>query len=243
MSTTRTADHLTAGVTPAPDQRHVEGLVTNVVTGPLAERIRARLFGLPSNPVTITEERCEWGTEWTREFESAFTVACGGMSQEFRPDNQESDLGWVEGASLAESIRDTVYVRFDAWLRALDDTDALVAEWFEPYEACDWWESWTVRAGTPLFRAVSRRARGRVERVTLARVTEASTRDRHDRTKLADTGRHAWRLDGIAAARDDGFREIVHREHFERGARTVPGVIGRDVLLAITDRHMQGDPR
>lgn len=220
-----------------------DGILTTTVTGTLAERIRARLGAPADAPVTLREEHLEWGTDWTREFETTFTVRAGEQSVEFIPDGSQTDE-WVTGAQRPESIRDTVYARFTAWLRAGDDTQALIAEWFEPHESCDWWESWTVNTTSPLYRAVADRSRGRIERVTLARIPEKVERDWRDRTKLADTDWAAWRLDGIAPADDHGFRAISFRRHFAVGEYNEHvGRVSPLALKEITDAIMPGTGR
>lgn len=217
--------------------------VTNVIEGRLADRVRARLQEPAGEPVTLTEEHIQWGTEWTREFEATFEVAAGSKRITFIPDSTQVD-DWVDGASRPETIRDTVYARFDAWLRAGDDVDALIAEWFEPHEVCNWWESWLVKPGTVLHRAVTRRAPGRVERVTLARIPAKVAENHRAHTQLGETDWAAWRLDTIAPANADGFRQILQRRHFAVGEYDqYAGTISPTALRELTDELMVGDAR
>lgn len=240
------AAHLIEGVTATPDStstadddRH---LVTNTITGHLADRIRTRLGVAADADVTIREEHLEWGTDWTRELQTTFTVAAGGIETDFFPDASHRDE-WIPGAQRPAAARDTVYARFDAWLRAGDDPAGLADAWFEPHEVCDWWESWTVNPDSPLFRSVARRAHRRIETVKLYRIPEKVARDHRDRSKLGGDS-IAWRLDSIAPADASGFRAIVARNVFAQGEFDEwAGKISPAALLEITDRFMVGEPR
>lgn len=237
-------EHLIDGVTGAVDLHSVDGchLITNTVTGPLADRVRTRVGAAPDEQVTLREEHLEWGTDWTREFETTFTVAAGGIEVDFFPDSSQADE-WIRGTHRPATVRDTVYARFDAWLRAGDDPAGLAGTWFEPHEACDWWESWIVKDDSVLFREVRRRSPRRFEKLVLYRIPEEVARDHRARIKLGGDF-IAWRLDAIAPANGDGFRAIVTRNYFAQGDFDEwAGKISPAVLLEITDHFMVGEPR
>lgn len=238
--------HLIEGVTAATDPESAPDdgrhLVTNTITGRLAERIRTRLGVDTDAEVMIREEHLEWGTGWTIELETTFTVTAGGIEVDFFPDASQRDE-WIQGAQRSAAARDTMYARFDAWLRAGDDPAGLADAWFEPHELCDRWESWTVKPDATLFRAVKSRSPRRIEELVLYRIPEKVARDHRDRSTLGGDF-IAWRLDAIAPANVGGFRALVTRDHFAQGEFDEwAGKISPAALLEITDRFMTGESR
>ena len=229
--------HLTSGVTEdldCPDPDNFERFTQHNVTGPLADRIRKRFGAGAGERVTIRELMVNYGTEWTREIEHDFTISAGEHEVMFEPRNDTTT--WQDAASPGPA--DSVFSRFNTWLRAGEEPGALAREWFThaPERSCDKWEEYSVTPGTDLHHLATSRYGRRAEHVTLRRVPDSRDRD----AKLADTDSHCWQLDVIAPANADGFRQILNRTVlYEYTSKTEEG-IPDDVIRELTDRFMTG---
>lgn len=207
----------------------------SVVTGTLADRIRARVpFGSPDEPILLTEETERYGTEWTREVTTTFEVQIGGWSQTFHPDT--SGIAW-EDLSGPAGRSDSVFARFDAWLRAGESPEKLHDEWFDTagVEECDWWVRYRAHPGTFLWQAARRRARGRLAGVNLEMVPASARTDRM--AKLTPDGPVTWRVDLLGETRADEFTPILSRIEMNWLGSTRD--IG-EVTRALTDQFMPG---
>lgn len=207
----------------------------SLVTGPLADRIRARLpFADRAAPIILTEETERYGTEWTREVSTTFEVRVGEWSETFHPDT--GDLAWAD-LNGPGGRSDSVFARFDAWLRAGESPVALRDEWFDTagVEECDWWVRYRARPDTLLWRAARRRARGRLAGINLEMVPATARTDRF--AKLTADGAVAWRVDLLGETRADEFTPILERIDLNwiGSTRDTGAVIG-----AVTDRFMAG---
>lgn len=232
---------LTSDLTERSSQRD-DGheLTEHAVTGVLADRIRRRLNAPATATVTLVEEVHEWGTEWTREHSTEFTVRAGSESRRFWPDSSQAD--WVLDQA-ATTVHDSVYARFDAWLQVAERPAELVREWFEYIESWERWDRWNVRPDSILGR-VLRHRHLRADHFSLERVPEPAATDRESRATFDDVDFARWRLNAVAAPDDHGFAAIIRRytlaEHTlsTEGPVIVPGVlVDLSDLLFVGEEH------
>jgi len=207
----------------------------SIVSGPLADRIRGRFPVAPDAQVLMIEETESWGTEWTQEISTAFEVRVGEWSQEFRPDNSEHV--WAD-IDRPESIRDTVFARFDAWLTAGEKPEELLSEWFDAdaVEECDWWVRYRARPGTILWRQARRKAPGRLGGVSLMKVPATARVDRM--AKFVEGGRVEWQVDLLGETNEDNFTPVLRRIPLNWIGSTHDM---REVMCALADQFMPGD--
>lgn len=97
-------------------------------TGALRERVLRR-FGRTTGVAEIVEETFYGGySDYSQENNRTFTVRCGSQSIRFDADSTNDEFEITDDFEY----RDSVFARFHAWLRASEDPEALIREWFEP---------------------------------------------------------------------------------------------------------------
>ena len=91
------------------------------VKGTLRQRVLDRL-GVADGKVAIHEET-HWGgtSEWTQENDHDFWISCGDERIHFPSEPSEGRGGFESGSS--------VFARFQDWLRAGEEPEAVLAEW------------------------------------------------------------------------------------------------------------------
>lgn len=198
-------------------------IITHVLGGALAERVRTR-FGVDADEkVTLTETTIYGGWEYTQDNVTEFTVKAGTHSQTFYPDSATAD--WREDAGTTWA--DSVFARFDAWLAVAERPSELFAEWFEHEAEAGQVVRFRARPDTILTRVAQHRRRG-VDHVSLTGVGDHGT------------GR-LWQLDLVAPVDADGFQAI--RDSFildyAVGMAMSEGV-ACTVLEAIADQLLPG---
>lgn len=211
------------------------------VTGTLASRIRTALGVTDRTPVEIEEARTYGGySEYTQENDMEFTVRAGSKDVTFHPDSELTD--WHDAAKPA--VSDTVFSRFDAWLNAHEAPQKMAGEWMahNPEESWDRWDEHLLQPDTPLYRAIDRDTRGRVDHIQLRRYPEFSGRDND--LKFGECDFDVWTLDTVAPANERGFRQILNRIHVH--THTIhdesPEGVPDEVIREIADRTLPGRP-
>lgn len=198
-------------------------LITHVVAGDLAERVRRRM-GVPSGAeVKLTEETAYGGTsEWTQENSTTFTVATGGREVTFHPDSSEAD--WVRDVT---GPFDSVFARFDAWLSITERPEELFAEWFEFEAEAGRFIQYRSRADTVLTRAAVHTRRRAVHHLSLNGRGDGFGRE--------------WEMDLVAAANADGFSQVLDRRPlcYSEGL-SISSSVSMKVLSEVTDYLMFG---
>jgi len=103
-------------------------VITHVLDGALAERVRRRVGAPADARVTLTETTIYGGySAWTQENNTEFTVECDCRKVTFYPHKSTAD--WRDDAGKPWS--DSVFARFDAWLAAAERPMELFDDWFE----------------------------------------------------------------------------------------------------------------
>ena len=95
---------------------------TSHLTGTLADRFLRRI-GLPGDPrrVLLIEETCYGGySEYTQENSQSFEVRL-----------ESTEYGVTFAADEGDKFG-SIFHRFHTWLRAAEDPEVLIAEWFDP---------------------------------------------------------------------------------------------------------------
>lgn len=210
-------------------------ITVHSVKGNLAERVRRR-FGADSKAtVTLTEETWYGGYECTQENSTEFVIECAGHRVEFHPDR--SEIQWHDELSRPESIQDSVFARFDAWLSAAERPDELFAEWFDDtVETCDWWVKYDARPDTMLWRAAHQHAHYKLGSVQLFKHPVGGYADRS--LKLGSGVESEWILRFIETADGRGFR-AVRSQTYLRGLPPEP--TNRQFLESVTDLLLVGN--
>lgn len=201
-------------------------IITHVVAGELAERIRRRLGTDQNAEVTLTEETIYGGySEWTQENSTTFTVAAGGREVTFHPDR--SELDWVADVQHAY---DSVFARFDAWLSVAERPEEIFAEWFAFEAESGRFVQYRSRPDTILSRTAGRRRCRSVHQLSLNGKGDGFGRE--------------WELDFVAAADANGFSQVLDRIPlcYESGLAISP-TVARTILFELTDRLMFGRER
>lgn len=199
-------------------------IITHVLAGTLADRVRNRFGAVAGEKVTLVETTTHGGySEWTQENSTEFTVAVGEASRTFYPDSSTAD--WREDAG--RSWADSVFARFDAWLAVAERPSELFNEWFEHEEESGQVVRYRARPDTILTRAVNARRRG-IDHVSLTGVGDYGT------------GR-LWTLDLVEPADSTGFQSIRNRFTLDYAVgMTISDDVARTVLESLADALFLG---
>lgn len=194
-------------------------IITHILGGALAERIRNRFGADVNDTVTLVETTSYGGySEWTQENATEFTIKVGDDSQTFYPDSGTAD--WREDAG--RSWADSVFARFDAWLAVAERPAELFAEWFEHEEESGQVVRYRARPDTIVTRAANARRRG-IDHVSLTGAGDYGT------------GR-IWTMDLVDPADSTGFQAIRDQFTLEYAVgMTISDDVARTVLEAIAD--------
>lgn len=200
-------------------------VVTHHVTGHLADRIRGRLNAPAGSAVTLRETTSYGGySEYTQENSTEFEVITDVANRVFYP--ASGTLDWKADAQRPERIRDSVFARFDAWLRVAEDPLVLFDEWFEFDDESGRLVRYRTKPDTVASRALRDRY-GWFDHAYIDGFNDGSGRN--------------WRMDVAGAADSRGFTPILSREELAYAEGTVmTPAVARRILEPLTDRILPG---